>query len=363
MNGSSLVAGRRQSVLAHAGVKHCMYGQGNGTHPEDGRECRHLGYAAGPPGRAGGGEYERVTGSNGEPAQDEQIAQLVQEIDQAGRSGDAETLQGLLGRARDRLSFYEGFDRVIADNVRRSGELMLESLTLRDQIASEHDQVGKRERSALLEQVSALQEQFAGISTQVEQASQALAALRQSLDRDGAGEARVVTRAVPSGDEAEATDTAEEPAAAVSSGDDTAEATAPAEPEADGPDVEESASGVGAEVEGEHAAAEDDASDEAASEEDASDPPTTGWDEPRVIDVIAHDVAKAATALSLQNHLRGLEQVNKVDAREFASGVLRLQVTATTALSEADLQGWDGAEHLAIAVLQDQVVELRLKGA
>lgn len=290
-----------------------------------------------------------MTGSNGEPAQDKQIAQLVQEIDQAGRSGDADTLHGLLGRARDRLSFYEGFDRVIADNVRRSGELMLESLTLRDQIASEHSQAGIRERAALLDQVTALQDQFAGITSQVNKASQALAALRASLDRDEAGETVKTPIAVGSID---AADAGGEHAASAS-------IAGSVEPETDSSPLAEPVEIADVQAAPEMASEEDDAVEDVVVDVDADTSQSDSWDEPHAIDVIAHDVAKAATALALQNHLRGLEQVNKVDAREFASGVLRLQVSAASPLTREDFTSWDGAANLTIAVLQDQVVELR----
>jgi hypothetical protein len=75
--------------------------------------------------------------------------------------------------------------------------------------------------------------------------------------------------------------------------------------------------------------------------------------------VIAHEVTRAAVALALQGHLRSLPQVSMVDAREFASGMLRLQVAATSPLSHADLTGWAGSERMAIVQLQPMVVELR----
>jgi hypothetical protein len=64
-------------------------------------------------------------------------------------------------------------------------------------------------------------------------------------------------------------------------------------------------------------------------------------------------------ALALQGHLRSLPQVTMVDAREFASGMLRLQVAARAPLSQADLTGWSGSEQMVIVQLQPTVVELR----
>lgn len=55
-------------------------------------------------------------------------------------SSDPAILRQHLDRARERLTFYESFDRIIGENIRRSGELMLETITLREE-AQERDRM------------------------------------------------------------------------------------------------------------------------------------------------------------------------------------------------------------------------------
>ena len=88
-------------------------------------------------------------------------------------------------------------------------------------------------------------------------------------------------------------------------------------------------------------------------------------DEPRLraVMVLVHGVPRAAAALSLQRHLAGLAYIDGVEAREYAEGILRLQVTAHRPLDLADLRAWDGGADLAPVHVQDDVIEVRLPGA
>jgi len=99
----------------------------------------------------------------------------------------------------------------------------------------------------------------------------------------------------------------------------------------------------------------------------SDDPDATPVDvdgEFRSVTVLVHGVPRAATALSLQRHLAGLPHVDGVEAREYAEGVLRLQVMVMPELRMDDLQSWhdeDGATLEPIHV-QDDVLEVRLPG-
>ncbi|MBA2753096.1 MAG: hypothetical protein H0U40_01360 [Chloroflexia bacterium] len=84
----------------------------------------------------------------------------------------------------------------------------------------------------------------------------------------------------------------------------------------------------------------------------------------RSVTVLVHGVPRAATALSLQRHLASLPHVDGVEAREYAEGVLRLQVMVMPALQFDDMAGWedeDGAKLESVHV-QDDVLEVRLPG-
>jgi hypothetical protein len=80
----------------------------------------------------------------------------------------------------------------------------------------------------------------------------------------------------------------------------------------------------------------------------------------RPVAVVVHGVPRAAAALALQRHLSGLPQVEAVEAREYAAGVLRLHVLARAPLALADLRGWDGGATLEPVNVLPDVVEVRL---
>ncbi len=85
--------------------------------------------------------------------------------------------------------------------------------------------------------------------------------------------------------------------------------------------------------------------------------------EPRAVTVLVHGVPRAAIALSLQRHLAGLGHVDAVEAREYAEGVLRLQVTTGRGLTLEDLRAWDGGADLESVHLAADVLEVKLPGA
>ena len=78
--------------------------------------------------------------------------------------------------------------------------------------------------------------------------------------------------------------------------------------------------------------------------------------------VLIHGVPRAATALSLQRHLAALDHVQVVEAREYAEGILRLQVLATPPLQLEDIVGWDGGGPIEPLHVRGDVIEVRLPG-
>jgi hypothetical protein len=221
-------------------------------------------------------------------------------IDPVTDSSDPAELRVLLARARERLSFYEGFDRVIAENVRRSGELMLESISMRDQVADRAALNDRRVREQAVASLAALEAGFDNLRVHLDSLAGHLADLHQSLDQDTA-----VDRQVDHGQPA-----THESSLAVS------------------PDPVNVLPG--------------------------------DWDSPQVIEVIAHHVTKAASALALQRYLGSLDPVVGVEAREFAEGVLRLQVTARRPLERAELTAWTGGGAVTVLQQQPTVIELEI---
>jgi len=78
--------------------------------------------------------------------------------------------------------------------------------------------------------------------------------------------------------------------------------------------------------------------------------------------VLVHGVPRATTALSLKRYLEGLEAVTAVEPREYAEGVLRLQVTGERAIRITDLSAWPDGSGLQEVQLREDLVEIRLPG-
>jgi hypothetical protein len=227
-------------------------------------------------------------------------------------SDDPAELRALLDRARERLIFYESYDRIIGENIRRTGELMLESIAVREQA------------KAQAERADAAQAQLdAQIESSRNEHQALIASLRDELDTLQAGLDRLRKRL----------DTT--PAGARPSS-----ADPPASPVLPPPETIPEA---------------------AASP--ALPPPTSQGEEasePLRIDVIAQGVTSATTALSLQRFLGKLNGVIGVEAREFAEGILRLQVTAHRPLSGGDLGGWPDGAGLRVSQEQPRILEIEL---
>lgn len=254
--------------------------------------------------------------------------------DLATDSSDPKELRELLDQARERLAFYESFDRIIGENIRRSGELMVETVSLREQaqaLAAKY----QKEREGFAATRQADQERYRALVAdalkEIESARPVidglvgrLQGLLQSLEEDGSPDT--------SGGTAIATMAALVEPWHTGSDD---PATATADPAAD------PASTTDEDIPQE---------DEAASVE--------GEAGPRTINLLAHGVPSAKVAIQLQNMLRGLAPVTRVDTREFANGELRLTVTAIGTLPEADITAWLGDNNGELTSSSPSVIEL-----
>ncbi|HEY7037131.1 MAG TPA: hypothetical protein VH482_37770 [Thermomicrobiales bacterium] len=76
--------------------------------------------------------------------------------------------------------------------------------------------------------------------------------------------------------------------------------------------------------------------------------------------VLVHGVPRATTALSLKRYLEGLSHVGAVEPREFAEGILRLEVSGARPLAFDDLRSWSEGDSLEPIHLRDDLVEVRL---
>lgn len=76
--------------------------------------------------------------------------------------------------------------------------------------------------------------------------------------------------------------------------------------------------------------------------------------------LLMHGVSKATTALSLKSYLEKLDFVEHVEPREFAAGVLRLQLQTDRALVEADLASWETGRDITTLYERAGLLELQL---
>lgn len=321
-------------------------------------------------------------------------------------------------RLRERLAFYESFDRLIQENIARSGDLLRQAVELRETVARELTEAEQRrasERSyyralvaTLLDAVVELQGQTERLARQLSDAldeleaelpPRAVLSLAQPFERGapprqlpGAEPPRLTPQPPPEGayDEQSALPAAAEPAAAeVPEGpagavDDTILAA---------PDLDSVADHTGAEPTAVSEAKTESWADtllltpaEAATlardqpgpkigtpPSDVGEPATTippvaaepppdtsTPRERRSTIVLVHGVPRATAALSLKRYLEGLPHVATVEPREFAEGILRLQVTGDRPLVIDDLRRWPEGAGLEPVHVRDDLVEVRL---
>ncbi|HWV22763.1 MAG TPA: hypothetical protein VNZ58_01115 [Thermomicrobiales bacterium] len=248
--------------------------------------------------------------------------------DLATDSTDPGELRTLLERARERLAFYESFDRIIGENIRRSGELMVETVSLREQAQALAEQSAK-DRAAFEATRQADRDHYRAIvQTALDEAASIqpvidamVGKLQDVLTRIDNPVAEPVTNAISSiSAPSESPAEVEEP---------TLTEPDASEPVASAPEPSpEIPEPIQTEPEPESVSAEIPAIEEPKASA------------PRTIQILAHQVPNAKTAIALQKMLRGIDIVTSVDAREFANGELRLAVTATGPLPEDTLTAW-----------------------
>jgi hypothetical protein len=233
-------------------------------------------------------------------------------------STDPAELRELLERARERLSFYESFDKIIAENLRRTGEMMAETVALREEAARE---ARKRETAdAAIEEerdrYRALLQSALDEARSVQPVIEALTTrLQEALEAISPGEPGAVPEAVS-------------PAAQV--------AAEPA-PERLTPDVPDVATPGVPPVEKPGTISDD------ASVIQAPDTmpqlPSPG-ETSATIEILAHGVPSAALAIGLQQMLREIDAITRVEAREFADGELRLHLECSGEIPDESFTDW-----------------------
>lgn len=266
-------------------------------------------------------------------------------------SNDPDVLRRHLARARERLTFYESFDRIIGENIRRSGELMLETIALREEAQERERLTAQREaerdaaRTAEQERYRAL---FSGLIAEADRAQAEMTALRSRL----ADTLSSITGGAPE---------------AASDIDLQPESVSPdMPPEAEPSPVTDTATAVlapapAASVEQSLSDSEDPIPEPEIGADAADEP--VGDAAPRTFDILVQGVPRAAVALSLQRYLNTLADISAVETREFAEGILRLTVTTTNpaGLADSDLAAWSDGGTLVRRGETANVLELTLE--
>lgn len=92
-------------------------------------------------------------------------------------------------------------------------------------------------------------------------------------------------------------------------------------------------------------------------------PPAATSAAARTSTIIVQGVTRPAVATGLRAHLMAQPGVTAVDPREFAEGILRLQVVATVPIAEHLFVGWHDGAGLTLVQQNPTTIEVVLPGA
>ncbi|MEJ7838023.1 MAG: hypothetical protein WKF81_04360 [Thermomicrobiales bacterium] len=232
-------------------------------------------------------------------------------------SHDTAELRDLLARARERLTFYESFDRIIGENVKRSGELMLETIQYREQADAsirESNKVKAEFAERLTAERTHHRQLLAGLALELDDLQSRLNSFRGTLQSTMSAFDLSASEA-PTG----SSGTESPPSPAI-------RASQPVDPTV------------------------------------PTAAPARSIDLTKTIDVLFHGIPDPGVALQLQRHLIAVDSVTNVEAREFAEGILRLQVTSNRPLIRHDFATWAGTSPIRILREQSNVIEATLAG-
>jgi hypothetical protein len=243
-----------------------------------------------------------------------------------------------LDLARERLSFYEQFDEIIKQNITSSSALLKEaSARLDSDVAVERGR-HRALLSDILDGLTVLQSQSEKLARRVTDALDEIEGAVPHSAESVAPEAAVLGLSTEAPPEAAAVVNAAAGSTSRSSG--------KAKP------VEAAAVAVAAT---EPAPASTAGTAPAIAAADFSHPTTTT--------LLVHGVPRASAALGLKSYIEKLDFVSTVEPREFAAGLLRLQVDGARPLGLGDLSGWNMADRIQLRNAGNDLLEVDLAPA
>ena len=245
-----------------------------------------------------------------------------------------------LDRARERLSFYEQFDEIITQNIASSSALLKEAAARFDSDFAEERRKYRALLSDILDDLTVLQAQSERLARRV---NDALDDLETKLPSAGDAPAASVAPGIA----AEAPPEATAVVNAASSRKKTERSKAAPAQESEP-------------VKPEALASEDPAPSVLPDVAPVVEIPPGGS---ATTTVLVHGVPRASAALGLKSHIEKLDFVSAVEPREFAAGLLRLQVDGARPLTVGDLSGWSLADRIELKTASNELLELGLAPA
>lgn len=256
-----------------------------------------------------------------------------------------------LDRARERLSFYEQFDEIIKQNISSSSALLREASARFDSDFADERRKYRALLSEILDDVTALQAQSERLARRV---NDALEELETELPP---AEERAVVSVAP----AIAAEAPPEAAAVVNASTGTRKKPERAKPvavKAAEPKPASAAEPKATEVT--QLVPVQRVTDLVPDVAPAVVIPPTGSTSTTLL---VHGVPRASAALGLKSYIEKLDFVSTVEPREFAAGLLRLQVDGARPLTLGDLSGWTLADRIELKTASNELLELGLAPA
>jgi hypothetical protein len=274
------------------------------------------------------------------------MADSITQINGVTEESDLASLQQL-------STGFESFNQVINDNIARAKTIIQEAAAARAKATQDIADERARFEQEMADARAAFQAEAATEQARLDgQRAQLLAAAQAVVNNEwpepATPPAPVAVAAAPAPVETVAAPVAEAVAPEVIE-------EAPAEPA-----VESIAAEVAAPVE---AAAPAEASEPAEAPAAAAVAEAPVSTEPTRTTVIVHGIHKPAVATGLQRFLLGQPGIAGVEPREFAEGILRLQVRGTVPISEGLFAGWSDGEGMTVIQRVPQTVEVILPTA
>ncbi len=283
-------------------------------------------------------------------------------------TGANSDIQQELVRLREKLAYYESFDQLIQKSVTDASELLREALEMREAASREIEAASKSAESARTSQLETYRSLFSEMLDEItllQGHAERLA--RRLTDAIDALEAQLLPEVdfpgLPTTLTAELATTIDEPPDA---GVEPAVSVRSVESvELESTHVDDGAV-VASQVDSDAERVEEEAITTVAPDLSPAESPETAEDVPvgaspdgRFV-LLVHGVHKAALALSLKSYLEELDVVDKVEPREFAAGLLRLQLQVQRNLEQDDLAGWPSGQSIQIVHVRPGLLEVKL---